>query len=138
MLIQPDELLQFCLCQGVEKSVLRSVVVLSFGCGFLFHPRKRTTVADEGKRQQRMRLVQPDGEAPYEDVSFEEPESKLSTDLNEARRYAELDRLLYRVLQLHAIHERRIAEESTEKGPSLQRQLYEAQRRLDKIFDEMR
>ena len=105
---------------------------------FSFHPRKRTTVADESKRQQRMRLVQPDEEAPYEDVSFEEPENKLTADLDEARRYAELDRLLYRVLQLHSIHERRIASESTENGPSLQRQLHEAQRRLDQIFDEMR
>lgn len=89
-----------------------------------------------------MRLVELNDEAPSEagsnELSFEEPENKLAADLGEARRYTELDRLLYRVLQLHAIHERRTSTESEDEGSALQRQLYEAQQRLDQLFDEIR
>lgn len=89
-----------------------------------------------------MRLVQPDHsgreQSENDGFSFEEPENKLRSDLEEARRYTELDQLLYRVLQLHAIYQRRVDEGEAERTAPLQRQLAKAQQRLDQLFDNMR
>lgn len=87
-------------------------------------------VPDDRPPKPQLRLVKSeDDEAPRE------LQSRVEQDYRRSQLFRKADQLIYRVLQLHDILDVRLKEGDDVQG--LQRQIWETQRELDRVFNRL-